>query len=231
MIPRSLLVEQGRRYTRATPLGGSIWELSFATQDLRTKSRAAQSHVVDLDRADSPVGATLAVDAGTVVTRSVEHGLELRQSASADGKKLVVEVWTLGGARLARRTVDGVGPRLMSPGVFGTPKFSPSGAAVTFVAERTPDGAAASGYWPDAPPKAAPQADATKAADTQSGLLAGRFALADSRSTGTLQRAHTLRPRARAQPWRASLHALRRAGPLCHVLFARTLCPQSAHKY
>ena len=65
-----------------------------------------------------------------------------------DGKKLAVEVWTSGGARLARRVIDGVGAKLLSPGVFGKPAFSPSGAAVVFVAERTPDGASAAGYWP-----------------------------------------------------------------------------------
>ena len=119
----------------------------FATQDLRTKSRNAQSQIIDLDQPDRPILPTLATDGGTAVHRSTAHGLEFRQSACEDGKKLAVEVWSATGVRLARRVIDGVGPKPLSPGVFGRPSFSPSGHKVAFVAERTPDGSSAAGYW------------------------------------------------------------------------------------
>ena len=186
----------GRKYVRASPLGGSLWELSFATQDLRTKSRAAQSQIVDLDRrATDQVTATLPVDGGTVVTRSPEHGLELRQSACEDGKKLAVEVWSASGTRLARRVIEGVGPKVLPTGVFGKPTFSPSGTAVAFVAEKPPEGQSATGYWPPAASK--DQTDKTKdkegapeAGDGETAMVPGRFALRDARSTGELLLVH-----------------------------------------
>lgn len=166
----------GTRYTRASPLGGSLWELSFAAQDLRTKARTAQSHIVDLDRAGDHVAATFPMDAGTAVTRSPEHGLELRQRTCDDGKKLVVEMWDSGGACLARRVIDGVGAKMLPTGVFGTPQFSPSGNAVTFAAERPPAGTSAEGYWP-----LATEADEAEEAST---FVGGRYELGDMRSTG-----------------------------------------------
>ena len=172
----------GRRYTRASPLGGSLWELTFTTQDLRTKSRQVQSQIVDVDREDT-VAATLPVDAGTTVTRSPQHGLEFRQLACEEGKKLAVEVWTTGGIRLARRVIDGVGPKPLSPGVFGSPKFSPSGSAVAFVAERQPSGMSAAGYWPTKP-DSEKQDGATTEPGASTAILPGKFALKDARSTG-----------------------------------------------
>ena len=36
----------GRRYTAASPLGGSAWALSFTSLDLRSGTKAAQTQVV-----------------------------------------------------------------------------------------------------------------------------------------------------------------------------------------
>ena len=180
----------GRRYTRASPLGGSLWELVFSATDLRTKSRAMQSQVVDLARPGSRSTPTLAVDSTTAVTRSPEHGLEFRQMACEDGKKLAVEVWTADGVRLARRVVEGVGAKTLPAGVFGTPRFSPSGSAVAWTAERQPAGAAAAGYWPAAGAADAkePAGGAERGGDA---LLAGKFALGDRQSTGEALLVHS----------------------------------------
>ena len=42
-----------RRYAKASPLGGSLWELSFTVQDLRTKVRSSQSQIINIDRAEN----------------------------------------------------------------------------------------------------------------------------------------------------------------------------------
>lgn len=196
----------GRKYAKASPLGGSLWELTFAAQDLRTKSKSVQSQIVDLDHLDRPYIATLPADAGTTVTRSTKHGLEFRQSTCEDGKKLAVEVWSSDGVRLARRVIDGVGPKPLSPGVFGAPKFSPSGSKVAFVAERTPAGASATGYWPplkdeakteSSKPKGSSEGTGTDKSESEGkgdgdgGLLVGKFALGDHRSTGEALLVHS----------------------------------------
>lgn len=178
----------GRRYTGATPLGGSSWALSFSTSDLRSKTSVSQVQVVDIDASADKGGnvtATLTVDAKVSVARSID-GLELRQSTSADGKKLAVELWLPSGVRVARREVDGVGPKVLPAGVFGKPSFSPSGSAVALVAERLPAGADAKGYWPpSAEPTSASAGPTSKAeASDETGVKEGKYALAGARSTG-----------------------------------------------
>ena len=92
---------------------------------------------------------------------------------------------TTSGVRLARAVVDGVGPKVLAPGVFGRPTFSPSGSSVAWVAESTPEGAKADGYWPQAAAKKKEGDDKEEPA-----VLAGKFALRDARSTGEMLLVH-----------------------------------------
>ena len=60
----------GRKYAKASHLGGSLWELVFATQDLRTKVRSAQSQLIDLDRAEGAITPTIAAGLCLLPTNS-----------------------------------------------------------------------------------------------------------------------------------------------------------------
>lgn len=178
----------GRRYAAAAPLGSSLsWALSFASQDLRVDDPPkSQLHVCRLDaEGASPLAASLPADGGTSITASPQHGLELRQFAVEGGKKLAVEVWLSSGVRVARRVVNDVGVKVLAPGVFGRPHFSPSGSVIAWAAERLPAGAEAAGYWP----KGLPTAGAEEIAAPE--VLEGKYSLADARSTGEALLVHS----------------------------------------
>jgi hypothetical protein len=193
----------GRRYTAASPLGASSWALSFAASDLWSNTRSVQVQVVDLET--NSVGSPLPADGTVDVTRDHSHGLEMRQIPCDNGKKLAVEIWSGGdggGVRLARRIIDSVGAKVLPPGVFGRPQFSPSGSRVVWVAEQTPPGADKPGYW-SAAKKASDQrggsdkgeevrgsAEAPASAGPSDPVLEGRFALSDKRSTGEMLLVH-----------------------------------------
>ena len=133
-----------RRYISASPLDAASWLVTFVVTDLTSKTRAAQQQIIQLSRSPPKLTAALPADASCHVTRSMQHGLELRQMPVEDGKKMAVEVWsTESGVRLARTVLNGAGVKLLPPGVFGRPAFSPSGARVTMTLDyphRDPNG-------------------------------------------------------------------------------------------
>ena len=175
----------GRRYATASPLSGTSWALSFSSQDLRVDDApSAHSHLFSFDETDGTASmvATIAVDSSTT-TSSPRHGLELRQVAVDGGKKLAVEVWLSSGVRLARRVVDGVGPKVLPPGVFGKPQFSSSGSRIAWTAERLPAGTDAVGYWP--------KAGGAASMSSEPRVLEGIFALSDARTTGEALLVHS----------------------------------------
>lgn len=184
------LTNANMRFTSASLMEGSTWLCSYTSTELRSKARTAQSRICDVE-----TGATIAslpVQQAVDVTRDPTHGIELRQSASED-KKLVVEVWESStGVRLARRVLaDVVGPKILAPGVFGRPAFSPSGSAIAWSAERQPSGVESKGYWPPASARA-DEADGGGEEDEAlaSKVRLGRYSLADARSTGEALGAH-----------------------------------------
>jgi hypothetical protein len=174
-----------RRFASASPLSGTSWALSFSAQDLRVDDApSTHSHLFSFEETDGTASlvATFAVDSSTT-TSSPRHGLEFRQVAVDGSKKLAVEVWLSSGGRLARRVVDGVGPKVLPPGVFGKPQFSSSGSRIAWTAERLPAGTDAVGYWP--------KAGGAASMSSEPRVLDGKFALSDARTTGEALLVHS----------------------------------------
>jgi hypothetical protein len=79
--------------------------------------------------------------------------------------------------------LDGVGPKVLPPGVFGKPQFSSSGSRIAWTAERLPAGTDAVGYWP--------KAGGAASMSSEPRVLDGKFALSDARTTGEALLVHS----------------------------------------
>jgi len=122
----------------------------WSEAELRDTEAAAHCTIFALgaDGASAPVH-TSAID-GSVKVRArhpTMPGLEFRLVKRGDDA--IAEVWR-DGVRIARRALgDSVGAKPLAAGVFGSPRFSPSGDKVVWTAERHCGRAKAKGYWPE----------------------------------------------------------------------------------